>query len=116
MAAVEESEETPLSALDEACRLLKAHFKVLLDVIQPDEMCDELYSADILSDEVYEFVSNREKSLKDRKRRLLYTALQRMKGYRERIEAFLALVEKIESELIQKLCVQIRGQLVSSTQ
>ena len=109
MAAVEESEEAPLSALDEACGLLKAHFKVLLDVIQPDEICDELYSADILSDEVYLFVSNHEKSLKDRKRRLLYTALQRMKGYRERIDSFLVTLDKVDSELVQKLCEQIRG-------
>lgn len=116
MAAVEESEEIPLSALDEAHQLLKANFKALLELIEPDEMCDELYSANILSDEVYEFVTNRKNSLKDRKRRLLYTSLQRMKGYRERVESFLKMLEKFAlTNVIQKLCVQIRGQSINNS-
>ncbi|XP_019853136.1 PREDICTED: uncharacterized protein LOC109582702 [Amphimedon queenslandica] len=107
MAAVEESEET-LSAVDEAYRLLKNNFKALLDLTEPDEMCDELYSANILSDEeAREFVFSKS-PLKDRKRRLLYTALQKIKGCREHIESFLVTLEKVDSELVQKLCGQIR--------
>ena len=104
-------DETPL---DEACRLLKDNFKVLLDAVQPERMCDELYSADILTDEAYEFVCTRGNPFKDRKRKLVFTALKRIKGYHERLEVFLAILEKAElkqqvADLVQKLCVQIRG-------
>ena len=108
--AVEQPQQS-LSVLDEACRLLKSRFPALIEVIQPDDVCDDLFAADILSDEMYGFVINKEKPLKDRKRQLLYTALQKIRGNHDRFEAFLVVLEKLDSETTRKLSAQLRGML-----
>ena len=102
------AEAAERSALDEAYTLLKTNFSDLMEVVQPDDVCDDLFSSHILTDEVLEFVSNEEKPLKARKRKLLHTTLQKIKGNHHRLEAFLKTLEK--SGIAKELCVHVRGQ------
>lgn len=98
------------SALDEAYKLLRAQFSALMEVIRPDDICDDLYSAEILSDDVLEFVSNEDKPVKARNRKLLHTAFQKIRGNHERFETFIKTLEK--TELAKELCAKIRGQSI----
>lgn len=99
------------SALDEAYKLLRAQFSALMEVIRPEEICDDLYSAEILNDDVLEFVSNEDKPIKARNRKLLHTAFQKIRGNHERFENFIKTLEK--TELAKELCAKIRGQFIN---
>lgn len=100
------------SALDEAYKLLRAQFSALMEAIRPDDICDDLYSAEILSDDVLEFVSNEDKPIKARNRKLLHTAFQKIRGNHERFQAFIKTLEK--TELAKELCAKIRGQSIKN--
>lgn len=106
------TQQHSFSALDEAYGLLKTHFSTLIEVIRPDDICDDLYSNDILSDEILEFVTNEEKPVKARNRKLLHTAFQEIRGNHERFDTFIKTLER--KELAKELCTKIRGQSTGS--
>lgn len=88
--------------------LKKALSKLLVD-IEPDDICDDLFSAGVISEEIYQVVCDEQKKPKVRIRKLLYSTLQSVKGNYEHFETLLSALEGSKSEAAKGWAIQLKG-------
>lgn len=96
-------EVDPILKENLGCKILKENLPTLVKKILPDEICDQLFSKDLISEAVYTSMFDRSVLREYRAREMVTSVLQSVRKDESNFELFCSVLEKAKKPSISKL-------------